>query len=92
MEAAHRQIWEELTVARERLATNLGLRGSSRRSVEQTAREDAHALVPEPTRHLRGWCVAFDAGPVTESLAARYGASVATFRGRSCTLFTRITP
>lgn len=93
MESAHRQVWEELTTAqsntgrtraeeqrRERLATNLGLRGSTRRSAEQIAREDAHALVPDPSRYLRGWRIGLGIGPGTESLAAlaiRHGASVA---------------
>lgn len=93
MEAAHRQVWEELAAVkpqgggsradeqrRERLATNLGLRGSTRRSAEQIARDDAQALVPDPSRYLRGWRIGLDAGSATEPLAmlaSRHGASLA---------------
>jgi DNA polymerase-3 subunit epsilon len=93
MAAAHQQVWAELTAAapatdrsraaeqrRERLATNLGLRGATRPSAPQRAQWDAEALVPDPGRYLRGWRIGVDPGPGTESLvevATRHGANVA---------------
>jgi DNA polymerase III epsilon subunit-like protein len=93
LEASHRQVWDELTAAladgaqsksaqqrRERLATNLGLRGPARLSREQAAELDAAASQPHPERYLRGWRIGVDSAPETElvaDLASRHGASIA---------------
>ncbi|HEX3792333.1 MAG TPA: 3'-5' exonuclease [Pseudonocardiaceae bacterium] len=94
LEAAHRQVWDELTAAstdagpqpraeqqrRQRLATNLGLTGSTRLSPEQSAELDAAALQPKPERYLRDWRIGIDPAPETEplaTLASSHGASIA---------------
>jgi DNA polymerase III epsilon subunit-like protein len=92
LEAAHRQVWGELTAEpdsdlsrgdrqrRERLATNLGLRGPTRLTREQAAELDSDAVKPHPERYLRRWRIGIDPAPETESvahLASRHGASIA---------------
>jgi DNA polymerase III epsilon subunit-like protein len=93
MEAAHHQVWVELTSTngedptsksvlrrRERLAVNLGLRGSARLSPEQAAQQDAEAVRPRPDRYLNKWRIGIDPAPETApltELADRHGASVA---------------
>jgi DNA polymerase III epsilon subunit-like protein len=94
LEAAHRQVWETLTgqtpdgpaptraqqLRRDRLATNLGLTGSAKRSPELVAQMNAAALQPRPDRYLRDWRIGIDPAPETEpltALASRHGASIA---------------
>ena len=93
LEAAHQQVWDELTATftvgaqsksaqqrRERLATNLGLRGSARLSPAEAAERDTAALRPQPERYLRGWRIGVDPSPATDGvaeLAIRHGANIA---------------